>query len=80
MIRELGDVFKQSLIDICKLFRSTCAVWLNERLDIIREDAKGQYRVRRPDKSNSTASAVQVKANMHEELSVHLNFRKLKSC
>ena len=31
-------------------------------------------------KSNSTASAVQVEANLQEELSVHLHFRKLKCC
>ena len=29
-------------------------------------------------KSNSTASAVQVKANMHEQFSDHLHFRKKK--
>ena len=31
-------------------------------------------------KSNSTAAAVQVEANLQEELSIHLHFRKLKCC
>ena len=34
----------------------------------------------RANKSNSTADAVQVDANLEEELSFHLRFTKLKCC
>ena len=36
--------------------------------------------LRTSNKSNSTAGAVQVEANLQEQLSDHLYFRKLKYC
>ena len=39
MVVELGDVLEKVLIDFGKLFQRIGAVWLNERLDILSEDA-----------------------------------------
>ena len=45
-VGELGNVLEKVLIDFCKLFQSIGAAWLNELLDILREDVEGQSRVR----------------------------------
>ena len=41
MVVELGNVLKKVLIDLGKLFQRIEAVWLYERLDIIREEVEG---------------------------------------
>ena len=46
MVAELGNVLDKVIIDFCKLFQMTGAVWLNDRLDILREDVEGRSRVR----------------------------------
>ena len=37
MVAELDDVLEKVLIDFGKLFQGIGAVWLHERLDILRE-------------------------------------------
>ena len=46
MVVELGYVLEKVLINFRKLFQRIVEVWLNERLDILREDADGRSRVR----------------------------------
>ena len=47
MVSELGDVLEKILIDFGKLFQRIGAVWLYERLDILREEVvDGRSRVR----------------------------------
>ena len=41
MVIELGNVFEKVLIDFSKLFQRIGAIWLNERLDIMRADVEG---------------------------------------
>ena len=47
MVAELADMLEKVLIDFGKLFQRIGAVWLYERLDILREDVvDGRSRVR----------------------------------
>ena len=47
MVAELDDVLEKALIDFGKLFQRIGAVWLYERLDMIREEVvDGRSRVR----------------------------------
>ena len=46
MAGELDKVLGTFLVDFCKLFQNTGEVWLNEQLDISREDVAGWSRVR----------------------------------
>ena len=47
MVAALGDVLEKVLIDFGKLFQRIGAVWLYERLDILREQVVvGQSSVR----------------------------------
>ena len=47
MVAELDDVLEKVLIDFGKLFQRIGAVWLYERLDILREEVvEGRSRVR----------------------------------
>ena len=46
MVVECSDVLEKVLIDFGTLFHRIEAVWLNERLDILREEVVGQSRVR----------------------------------
>ena len=46
MVVELANLLEKVLIDFVKLLQRTEAVWLNERLDILREDVMGRSRVR----------------------------------
>ena len=43
---ELCNVLEKVLIDFGKLFQRIEAVWLSERLDILREDVEGRSRLR----------------------------------
>ena len=46
MVAELGDMLEKVLIYFGKLFQRIGAVWLYERLDILREEvANGRSRV-----------------------------------
>ena len=45
-VAELGDVKEKVLVDFGKLFQRIGAVWLYERLDILREEAEGRSGVR----------------------------------
>ena len=45
MVVESGNVLEKVLINFGKLLQGIGAVWLNERLDILR-DAEGRSRVR----------------------------------
>ena len=42
MVVELANLLEKVLIDFAKLLQRTEAVWLNERLDILREDVRGE--------------------------------------
>ena len=46
MVAELGDVLEKVLIDFGKLLQRIGAVWLYERLDILREEVEERSRVR----------------------------------
>ena len=46
MVAELHDVLEAVLIDFGILFQRIIAVWLYERLDILREEVDEQSRVR----------------------------------
>ena len=46
MVAQLRNILEKVLIDFGKLFQRIEAVWLNERLDILREDVEGQSRVK----------------------------------
>ena len=41
MVAELGKVSQKLLIDFNKLFQRIGAVWLYERLDILRQEVEG---------------------------------------
>ena len=45
MVAELGDVLEKVLVDFGKLFQRIGAVWMYERLDILR-DVEGRNRVK----------------------------------
>ena len=42
VVAELGNVLEKSSHRFGKLFQRIEAVWLNERLDILREDVEGR--------------------------------------
>ena len=46
MVADLSDVLDKILIDFGKLFQRIGAVWLYERLDILREEVEVKSRVR----------------------------------
>ena len=46
MVVEFANVLEKVLMDFGKLFQIIGTVWLYERLDILREEAEGQSRVR----------------------------------
>ena len=46
MVGELGNVLQKVLINCGKLFQKIGAVWLNGRIDILREDVERRSRVR----------------------------------
>ena len=46
MFGELGNILEKDFRHFNKLFQMIGAVWLNEQLDILREDVEGQSRVR----------------------------------
>ena len=46
MVVELGNVLEKVLIDFGKSFQRIGAVWLNERLDILREGEEGRNKLR----------------------------------
>ena len=46
MVAELGDMLEKVLKYFGKIFQRIGAVWLYERLDILREEVKGWSRVR----------------------------------
>ena len=46
MVAELCKVLEKVRIDFGKLFQGIGAVWLYERLNILREELEGQSRVR----------------------------------
>ena len=46
MVLELSNVLEKVLIYFGKLFQRIRAVWLYERLNILREDVEGWSRVR----------------------------------
>ena len=41
MVGELSSMLEKVLIDFSKLFQRIGAIWLNERLDIMRADVEG---------------------------------------
>ena len=46
MVVELGNLLEKDFVDFGKLLQRIRAVWLNERLDILREDADERRRVK----------------------------------
>ena len=46
MVGELANVIEKDFIDVYKLCQRIGAVWLNEQINILREDIEGRSRVR----------------------------------
>ena len=46
MVVELSEVLKKVLVDVGKLFQRIGAIWLYDRLDMLREEVKWRSRVR----------------------------------
>ena len=46
MVLELSNLLEKVLIDFGKLFQRIGAVWVYERLNILREEVEGRSRVR----------------------------------